>query len=79
MTFKKGDQVRNDDGEAGEILFVDRDGLEAQVAFQRVTLKVRSESLSKMMRDELTPLSATAVKVRRDPVVRTGRRHSKKS
>jgi len=79
MTFKKGDRVRNDDGEAGEILFVDKDGLEAQVAFQRITLKVRSESLSKVTRDEPTPLPATPVKLRRAPAVRIGRRHSQKS
>ena len=35
MTFKKGEQVLTEDGEVGEILFVDRGGLEAQVALNK--------------------------------------------
>jgi len=45
MTFKKGDKVRTEDGQAGEVLFVDRNGLEAQVAFARNSMKLRTDSL----------------------------------
>ena len=45
MTFKKGDKVRTDDGQAGEILFIDRGGLEAQVALARTSVKLRTETL----------------------------------
>jgi hypothetical protein len=48
MTFKKGDQVRTDDGSIGEILFIDRDGVEAQVALARISVKLRTESLEKV-------------------------------
>jgi preprotein translocase subunit YajC len=48
MTFKKGDQVRTDDGSIGEILFIDRDGVEAQVALAQVSMKLRTESLEKV-------------------------------
>lgn len=53
ITFKKGDKVRTEDGHAGEILFVDRDGHEAQVALARVSVKIRTESLT--MFDAPTP------------------------
>lgn len=55
MIFKKGDKVRTEDGDAGEILFVDKDGLEAQVALERVSVKIRTDTLS--MFD--SPLPAT--------------------
>jgi hypothetical protein len=74
MIFKKGDRVRNDDGQAGEVLFVDRNGLEAQVAFHRFTLKVRSESLSMMTPDEDMPLPVAPVKARRTPASRVSAR-----
>ena len=45
MTFKKGDRIRTEDGHAGEILFVDKDGLEAQVALERVSMKIRTDTL----------------------------------
>jgi hypothetical protein len=45
MTFKKGDKIQTDDGRAGEILFVDKDGLSAQVALEHVSMKIRTESL----------------------------------
>jgi preprotein translocase subunit YajC len=48
MTFKKGDQVRTDEGLIGEILFIDRDGVEAQVALARISVKLRTESLEKV-------------------------------
>lgn len=47
MTFKKGEKVLTEEGEVGEILFVDRGGLEAQVALQRISTKVLCESLRK--------------------------------
>jgi preprotein translocase subunit YajC len=46
MTFKKGDKVRTEDGHAGEILFVDRNGLEAQVALERVSVKICTDTLT---------------------------------
>ncbi len=45
MTFKKGDKVRTDDGHMGEILFIDNDGIEAQVALENSTVKLRIETL----------------------------------
>ena len=45
MTFKKGDKIRTEDGHAGEILFVDKDGQEAQVALERVSMKIRTDTL----------------------------------
>ncbi|BBO36478.1 hypothetical protein [Lacipirellula parvula] len=47
MTFKKGEKVLTEEGEVGEILFVDRGGLEAQVALQRISTKIRCDSLKK--------------------------------
>jgi preprotein translocase subunit YajC len=47
MTFKKGDKVRTDDGYVGEILFIDYDGIEAQVALERVSIKLRTDTLQK--------------------------------
>ena len=47
MTFKKGDKVRTDDGYMGEILFIDNDGIEAQVALERVSLRLRTDTLRK--------------------------------
>jgi preprotein translocase subunit YajC len=45
MTLKKGDKVRTDDGYMGEILFIDNDGIEAQVALERGTIRLRTETL----------------------------------
>ena len=45
MTFKKGDRIQTEDGEPGEVLFVDKGGEEAQVALKRVSLKFRTETL----------------------------------
>jgi len=45
MTFKKGDKVRTEDGSAGEILFVDKGGLEAQVALEHLSIKIRTDTL----------------------------------
>jgi hypothetical protein len=47
MTFKKGERVLTEEGEMGEILFVDRDGLEAQVALKHTSAKLRMDSLRK--------------------------------
>ena len=47
MAFKKGDQVCTEDGLVGEILFIDRDGVEAQVALERLSIKVRTDTLVK--------------------------------
>jgi hypothetical protein len=45
MTFKKGDKIQTEDGQMGEILFIDKNGLEAQVALAHVSLKFRTDSL----------------------------------
>ena len=47
MTFKKGEKVLTEEGEVGEILFIDRGGLEAQVALTRISTKIRCDSLKK--------------------------------
>ncbi len=47
MTFKKGEKVLTEDGQIGEILFIDRGGLEAQVALARISTKIRCDSLRK--------------------------------
>ncbi len=52
MTFKKGDKVRTDDGYMGEILFIDNDGIEAQVALERVSVRLRTETLQKFDKND---------------------------
>ena len=52
VTFKKGDKVRTDDGYMGEILFVDTDGIEAQVALERITVRLRTETLQIFDKDD---------------------------
>ena len=47
VTFKKGEKVRTEDDQVGEILFIDRNGLEAQVALERISKKIRIDSLRK--------------------------------
>jgi len=60
MTFKKGDRIRTEDGYAGEILFIDKDGLEAQVALERISTKFRTDTLTKF---EAEDVFAPAVKL----------------
>jgi hypothetical protein len=77
MTFKKGDKVRTEDGHAGEILFIDKGGLEAQVALERISIKMRTDTLSIFTSDDasapvVTPggasvRSAKGTRVRRTP------------
>jgi hypothetical protein len=71
MTFKKGDQVRTDDGQVGEILFIDRGGDEAQVALARISIKLRTDTLEKVGDDDAKMAhSATAkTKVKAKPKV----------
>jgi preprotein translocase subunit YajC len=68
MTFKKGDKIQTEDGQAGEILFVDKDGLSAQVALARVSMKIRTEMLR--MFEPQVALAAAVVpgvaKIRKD-------------
>jgi preprotein translocase subunit YajC len=45
MVFKRGDKVRTDEGQMGEILFVDNDGVVAQVALERSTVRLRTDTL----------------------------------
>ncbi len=47
MMFKKGDQVRTEDGAIGQILFIDKNGVEAQVALERISIKLRTDTLCK--------------------------------
>ena len=68
MKFKKGDKVRTEDGSAGEILFVDKDGVEAQVALERISVKIRTDSL--MLFDSPSPAKNGAKVVARKRVVR---------
>jgi preprotein translocase subunit YajC len=75
MTFKKGDKVRTEDGHAGEILFVDKDGQEAQVALERISIKLRTDSLRKFeANDALAPATAAAGTGRRTAKVARARR-----
>jgi hypothetical protein len=55
MTFKKGEKVLTEEGEIGEILFIDRGGLEAQVALQRISTKIRTDSLKKFEPEATAP------------------------
>jgi preprotein translocase subunit YajC len=65
MTFKKGDQVRTDEGLIGQILFIDRDGVEAQVALERLSIKLRTDTLEKVTKDAPPVAAAVAVKAPR--------------
>jgi preprotein translocase subunit YajC len=65
MAFKKGDKVRTEDGLAGEILFVDKGGVEAQVALARVSMKMRTDSLRIYEgEEEAAPVKAKVAKKR---------------
>ena len=66
MTLKKGDRVQTEDGDVGEVLFVDKGGLEAQVALPRVSVKIRTDTLVKLAADE-QPVPAAAAKVAASP------------
>lgn len=55
MVFKKGEKVLTEDGEIGEILFIDRGGLEAQVALPRISTKIRTDSLKKFEPEAASP------------------------
>jgi preprotein translocase subunit YajC len=70
MTFKKGDQVRTDEGPIGQILFIDRDGVEAQVALERLSIKLRTDTLEKVTKDA-PPVAAVAVKAPRKRKAKT--------
>lgn len=62
MTFKKGEKVLTEDGEIGEILFIDRGGLEAQVALPRISTKIRTDSLKKFEAEPAAPKRRAAKK-----------------
>jgi preprotein translocase subunit YajC len=62
MTLKKGDRVQTEDGDVGEILFVDKGGLEAQVALERISLKIRTDSLVKLSSQEKSAPVAAPLK-----------------
>jgi hypothetical protein len=61
MTFKKGDQVRTEDGDVGQILFIDKSGLEAQVALERISIKLRMDTLQKFEAEAAPKPAARAV------------------
>ena len=61
MTFKKGEKILTDEGEMGEILYIDQNGSEAQVALAHGNAKLRTDSLRKF----------DALKVRERPVKKT--------
>lgn len=71
MTFKKGDQVRTDEGQIGQILFIDRDGVEAQVALERLSIKLRTDTLEKVNGDPPPVAPAVAVKAPRKRKAKT--------
>jgi hypothetical protein len=64
MTFKKGDQVQTEDGDAGQILFVDKGGLEAQVALKQKSIKIRTDTLRLYKPDDAPAPEAAPVKRR---------------
>lgn len=76
LTFKKGEKVRTDDGQMGEILFIDSNGQEAQVALERVSKKLRIDSLRKFETeaDIETGLSPSGAIVRPTKVTRLRRK-----
>ena len=59
MAFKKGDRVTTEEGDAGEILFVDKGGLEAQVALKQISIKIRTDTLRLFVADD-APMAAVA-------------------
>jgi hypothetical protein len=76
MTFKKGEKVQTEDGQMGEILFIDKNGLEAQVALAHVSMKMRTDTLRRFDSESVKPVarpaaakapSAKRAKVRRTP------------
>ena len=73
MAFKKGDKIQTEDGQAGEILFVDRGGEEAQVALPRMSLKMRTDSLRLFDPDAADPPLVVAAQ----PTARRGSRKPK--
>ena len=79
MTFKKGDRIQTEEGHAGEILFVDKDGLEAQVALEHVSMKIRTDTLRRFeLQNVLAPATsrgdAPARGAKKRQVPRTQRR-----
>ena len=61
MTFKKGDQIRTEDGDVGQILFIDKDGVEAQVALERISIKLRTDTLRKFAAEDAVAPAASPV------------------
>jgi hypothetical protein len=76
MTFKKGEKVQTEDGEMGEILFIDKNGLEAQVALAHMSMKMRTDTLRRFDSESATkpvarPAAAKAPSAKRARVRRT--------
>jgi len=69
MAFKKGDRVTTEDGDAGEILFVDKGGLEAQVALKQFSIKIRTDTLRMFVADD-APVAAVALPKPRKRAIR---------
>ena len=79
MTFKKGDKVRTDDGYMGEILFIDNDGIEAQVALERVSLRLRADTLRKFDENDAAAAELDKARSKRPaPKAKRAKRSAKK-
>ena len=79
MTFKKGDKVRTDDGYMGEILFIDNDGIEAQVALERVSLRLRTDTLRKFDENDTAAADLDKARSKRPaPKAKRAKRSAKK-
>ncbi len=79
MTFKKGDKVRTDDGYMGEILFIDNDGIEAQVALERVSLRLRTDTLRKFDENDSAAAELDKARSKRPaPKAKRAKRSAKK-
>jgi hypothetical protein len=78
MAFKKGDKVRTEDGHMGEILFIDKDGIEAQVALERISVRLRTDTLRVFDENDETADSSDAGSKRPTNSSKTARRGPKK-
>jgi preprotein translocase subunit YajC len=79
MMLKKGDKVRTDEGYMGEILFIDNDGIEAQVALESVTVRLRTETLHKFDENDTAAADLDKARSKRPaPKVRGSKRGAKK-
>jgi preprotein translocase subunit YajC len=78
MIFKKGDKVRTDDGYMGEILFIDNDGIEAQVALEQATVRLRIETLQKFDENDIAAAELDKARGKRPAKAKGTGRNAKK-